>query len=331
MVNGWFPRINAAGDIASGDTEVWISNVRGGARLIGIGGGPKWLTPTTVLYGSGEHTVEWPSGKVLGPRYNATETNGEGRWAGFVAMGDGWVDVYQGAVLERTIPKATKPKWFGDTLAYLTPYQSTARSLIVGEEVVLKDLPIMDFDGPPVVATIATGMYTRVLHGTPTLYPDEGDVLVRSGWVLGWSNTVGGLLLRRVGTTKGFTIIGGTRYYPDFVVTDNLLTLVSSSGAGVLQIDPPIDLTAPMVDLRPAPPPPPLPPVKPMNKPEVTVVAFNFTKDAHMSDGEKLVFHDRENTQGAKVRVWVENGSMRMSIEYPGIGIGETGAWRPVR
>jgi hypothetical protein len=85
---------------------------------------------------------------------------------------------------------------------------------------------------------------------------------------------------------------------------------------------------------------PPLAMVPPVQEPpqmkkcEVTVDAFTLTPAAHLPDGTVLQFHDRENPNGAHVRVWVENGSCRMSIDYPGAGAGlkgETGARRPVR
>lgn len=68
-----------------------------------------------------------------------------------------------------------------------------------------------------------------------------------------------------------------------------------------------------------------------MIKPEVTVSQFKFTPANKLGDGVWLEFHDRQNPQGAIAKVWVSNGGMYMSLEYPGIGKGETGAWRPVR
>lgn len=88
--------------------------------------------------------------------------------------------------------------------------------------------------------------------------------------------------------------------------------------------------------VTPAPPPsaPPVPLEPPMKKCEVTVDAFTLTPATGIKDGDVARFHDRENANGAHVRVWVENGSMRFSIDYPGAGAGlkgETGARRPVR
>jgi hypothetical protein len=91
-------------------------------------------------------------------------------------------------------------------------------------------------------------------------------------------------------------------------------------------------LSLPPVVSAPVPPPVQEPPQ--MKKCEVTVDAFTLTPAAHLPDGTVMQFHDRENPNGAHVRVWVENGSCRMSIDYPGAGgglKGETGARRPVR
>lgn len=76
---------------------------------------------------------------------------------------------------------------------------------------------------------------------------------------------------------------------------------------------------------------PPPPPAHTMLKPEVTVDTFNFGPNNHLADGTYLIFHDRINTEGAIVAVWVEKGSMRMSIRYPKVGEGSTGAERRVR
>jgi hypothetical protein len=71
-----------------------------------------------------------------------------------------------------------------------------------------------------------------------------------------------------------------------------------------------------------------------LKKCEVTVDAFALSPANKLPDGTILEFHDRENAIGTRARVWVENGSARMSIDYPGAGPGlkgETGARRPVR
>lgn len=72
----------------------------------------------------------------------------------------------------------------------------------------------------------------------------------------------------------------------------------------------------------------------PLTKCEVTVDACDLSPANKLPDGALLEFHDRANALGTRVRVWVEDGSARMSIDYPGAGPGlkgETGARRPVR
>lgn len=77
---------------------------------------------------------------------------------------------------------------------------------------------------------------------------------------------------------------------------------------------------------------PDLPPLQPiMQKPEVTVDTFNFGVRNQLVDGTYLQFHDRVNANGAQVSVWVEGGSMYMSIRYPESGTGQTGLPRRVR
>lgn len=90
-----------------------------------------------------------------------------------------------------------------------------------------------------------------------------------------------------------------------------------------------------VADIISTPDPPYITNEDPMPKKcEVTVDAFALSPANHLPDGTLLEFHDRENTYGAHVKVWVEQGSARMSIDYPGAGPGlkgETGARRPVR
>jgi hypothetical protein len=83
--------------------------------------------------------------------------------------------------------------------------------------------------------------------------------------------------------------------------------------------------------LRSVPPVSTPPPEARVLKPEVTVDTFTLGPSAQLPDGDVAVFHDRINAIGTKVRVWVEHGSCRMSIEYAGGLKGETGARRPVR
>jgi hypothetical protein len=87
-------------------------------------------------------------------------------------------------------------------------------------------------------------------------------------------------------------------------------------------------------DINQVHPPPPPNREFAMKKAEITVTTFTLTPAAHLPDGEVASFHDRENVTGAAVRLWVEDGSLRMSIDYPGAGAGlrgETARRRPVR
>lgn len=71
-----------------------------------------------------------------------------------------------------------------------------------------------------------------------------------------------------------------------------------------------------------------------LKKAEITVDAFSLSAANKLPDGTLIEFHDRENALGTRARIWVEDGSARMSIDYPGAGPGlkgETGARRPVR
>jgi len=163
--------------------------------------------------------------------------------------------------------------------------------------------------------------------GGPGTWGRPRAVLLTGRWMLLYQSYHYGCLV-----FDGRVLVTGVAFFrPDVMGAGDgiLVTWATDEGEGRVEVEhwTWAELAAlPMVGALTPPHPEP-----PMVTPEVTVDLFAFTPNNHLADGEWLQFHDRENAQGAKVRVWVERGSMRMSIEYPGIGVGQTGARRPVR
>lgn len=265
-MNGWFPKINSRGDIASGNTEVWITYADGRQVEVATdGGGAQWLTSDELVYNLHEGgTVFWPSRGAPIAGYSLLTANEQGQWAGALA-GDGGIVRYVGIEPIERIPLAALPKFHGADFGYVTPYQSQPpayrRDLIINGQVKATG-PIVDFCvSPTPIAVVATGTYTRDFQGAVIVQPTEGAPVFSDGWVCSNAGNAEGLYVRPADSVFGYFLPGGEWYYHDFRKFGDTLLIVASTHRGELRVKR-ISVSDPRVDLRsvvvaiPTPPPP---------------------------------------------------------------------------
>jgi hypothetical protein len=105
-------------------------------------------------------------------------------------------------------------------------------------------------------------------------------------------------------------------------------------GAALMIVTPPYPAT---VDTPQPPTPVPVEPAPvrcPFKPASVVVDTFTLTAFNRIADGEVFTFHDGANPNGARVRAWVVNGALFLSLDYPGACpnlAGQTGLRRIVR
>ena len=154
-MNFWFPSINARGDIASGNRDLWITYADGRAVQIADQGiGPLWLTDDTILYNDHVgHTRLWPGHDVIAPGYNQARTNGRGLWAGNNGT---VVELYRERLHLESLNNSSVPRFDGDTLLRIVadPTDDRVKSVYRGTERLVTGA-IMDYDGMPLVVTLA--------------------------------------------------------------------------------------------------------------------------------------------------------------------------------
>lgn len=169
-------------------------------------------------------------------------------------------------------------------------------------------------------------------------------------WIMYQSQIAGGrLVIHPFNDLRGYVITqGGNSYGPDAVQLGRSIrvayALIANEAPGTLRkLD--IDPTSPRTDLTtllpvvapPAPPivvPPPPGRLASLVPAAVTVDTFALSPMNKIADGDVLVIHDPNNSIGTRVRVYVQGGSMFITIDYPGAGanlLGSTGAKRMVR
>ncbi len=268
-MNGWFPRINSRGDIASGNTETWITYADGTQKLVvPAGGGPVWLTQDSFVFNNGTGQQLWPSGEVT-QGYNAVSSDEQGNWAGYLAVGPGRLDVYQGATLIQQINAAGAPRLKPGVLAYITPVQSEEHTIVVNGKPVFTGRVVDYMLSEPVVPMVATGTYTRAYVGAEVIQPTEGAPVLSDGWVCSNAGNREGLYVRPLDSTTGY-FLPGEWFYSDFRKIGDTLIVAASTSNGQLKVKK-INVNEPRRDLKAipvpgdsiSPPPPPPPPGHP--------------------------------------------------------------------
>lgn len=261
-MDGWNPRFNAQGEIASGSREVWFAG-----RSLGPGRSPQWLTDDLLLIGTAEgdetillnvRTGEESSVKA---GYNVTCAGG-GVWLGWTPA---TITSYQGLQRLGGLANVAPPTCSrsGRYRVWLAPYNADQRSLILDTQagqLPITSGPILDYSvsDQATVWSQASGRYTRGvagrLHGAQadtnlSLLDWESPIVVDAPdgpWILSVTQT--GLIFRPWGESFGYRF-DGDYYTPDCLWLDNRFLLASCSRAGAPQLvsirpsDPRVDLT----------------------------------------------------------------------------------------
>lgn len=303
-MNAWFPQLRADGLIASGNDGIWITDAVGSKQLSLGGTNPVWAAGAIVF--NLKDGTTYVGGDVVPVGYNEYRGADDGRWAGFIGVGDGRTDVYSGSTRIASEPNICVPRFGGSRFAYLTPYQSRMRNLVVDNVIVTSGLIMevqMSRGGEFYVYQVATGTYTRQIFNdtnqSVSIRDDETPLIAfigpnREQWMV--SNTQDGAFVRPLNSPIGY-LIEGDLYYPDARMLDGKLCVVASFSNGTPRFDEWIDFNSPRRDLRQ------VTPVQP------TIPTFLF-------DHPVLIAPFKDQGQGG-TQYRMEDGSLGLYVEKP--------------
>lgn len=257
-MNAWFPRIGPTGEILSGNNGIWrTSPMMSPAQISPVGTSPVWAGQR-IVYNKNDGTT-FVDGVIVPIAYNFYVGSDDGRWAGMVADATGRVDVYLGATKIAEVGGGCDPALGGSKFAYLTPYQSTQRNLII-EPLVVASGTIMKValsrNGQYGAYQTATSTYKRALFSLDgkdaTVRDDEGLILVFIGpdlepWVMTQTPEVG-TLVRPLFSKMGYQITGAL-FYPDARMDGERLHVVGSGSDGQPRFDVWVDFSQPRIDV----------------------------------------------------------------------------------
>lgn len=321
-MNAWFPRLNAAGVIASGNAGIWLTDAAGSRQVSPIGIGPVWAGSTLIFNRNDDKSTD-VGGVIVPAAFNDYRGSEDDRWAGFFAPANGRTDVYRGTVLQRQIPDACAPRFGGSLFAYLTPYQSNTRTLMINDQPVVTDI-IMDVQlsrgGEFYVYMVATGTYTRLIrnesHEVISIRNDEVPLVAFLGpnnerWLL--SGTQGPTWVRPEKSNMGY-VIDGELYYPDARMIGDRLRVVGSYSNGTPRFEEWIDFTKPRTNLL---------------TPTVVIPTFSFThkvmvapfKDPLAETAAPVEILVNQNSQRATRRLFVADDTLMSTWKGPLLGI----------
>jgi hypothetical protein len=241
-MNGWFPSLNTDKTIISGNSGIWITPFQGTSNQISpVGTTPCW-SATTPVYNHNDETSRYGSATV--PKaYNAYEGSDYGAWAGFTS--DGTIDLYDSENIARQV-QGCVPR-FSDIFAYLYPYQSSNRQLIVNgiiiHEGVLTNFVLLDHysvwqeyvGNTPQLFTSYDGTLTNI-----TIQPSEDPQFSfyapdGMGWVVTNTSLAGGVqFVRPILGYMGY-VITGEMFEPDGRMINGQLYVVGSDSRGNLR------------------------------------------------------------------------------------------------
>jgi len=259
-MNGWSPKLNASGDILSGNAGIWLTRDGQSSQLSPIGVGPVWAG-FAPIYNRNDGTT-WVNGDILPFAYNYYSGSERNNWVG--GNGPGSIEaleIYSGLSMYERIPNAAVGKFGGPYFCYLTPYQSVTKSLIRNGGTIAT--------GPIVAYALSVDgavlLYTTDHGGVKQIWSDDNhDISIRTDevalnafigpggqpWMFSGTNHSGSFVRPCLGPDRAFGyVIAGDLYYPDARMQGPGLRVVGSSDAGVLR-EVWIDFSVPRVDLR---------------------------------------------------------------------------------
>lgn len=262
-MDGWFPKLDEAGRVASGSDGIWVTDAVGPRLMSATGTGPAWAGAQLVFNASdGTTNVD---GVPVPAAYNELVGADDGRWAGFHSVGAGRLDIYRGAVRIASEPGICCPRFGGGRFAYLVPFQTAqdeVRSVVLDNAVVATGR-IMDVrlsrGGEFYVYLTATGTYTRQIYDQSGravgIRDDEVPLVAFVGpggepWML--TGTDAGAFVRPVSSPLGY-LITGELFYPDARMFGGRLRIVASLHDGTPRFNEWVDFSAPRTDLRVVP------------------------------------------------------------------------------
>lgn len=270
FADGWFPRMNERGEVASG---AGIITVLG--RDVGVGWGPEWIDNDHIVYNGADNNslsvifnVRTFQREATVPQSYNVYAAGGGRWMGLFQGNPIVIRRYQGTQVIQEIPDAgsvvmsRNGRW-----GYVAPFHATTKTFFVNGQAVVTDTVFdVSLTERSTVWSTFTGRFTKAvfaqINGGPTqnisVLDWEGPTACDAPdatWVV--SVTQSGLIARKAGRKTGYKWDGGEFFNPSCVVVNGQLRIASSSSRGVLQI---LEPTGPEVDLTVTPPPPPPPP-----------------------------------------------------------------------
>lgn len=178
--------------------------------------------------------------------------------------------------------------------------------------------------------TVVTGDATYGVYLGLNEYTDFGN-----GIVIGQGNADGGICVSVDGGAPRMILPGAQYFVRANLVGSDVAIYSTSFPQGTRVLTTLAELRALPLAAAPTPVPVPAPTLGiPMHPAAVVVDTFRLSAANQIADGDVIVAHDPNNAIGTRVRAWVSNGSMFLSIDYPGAGpnlAGQTGAKRMVR
>ena len=253
-MNGWFPKINSLGEIASGNAGIWLTYPDGKSiKVSDHGTSPFWIG-NKLCYNRNDGTTQVGEERI-GIAYNNYYGSEQENWTGFIASGIGKVDFYTGSERNNSAEGICLAKYSGEHLVYVAPYQNEFRTLVY-DNIAIFQGKVMDYVLSP--AALIAWQIAISTYGRQIL--NQGDVLsiredetprvafeyLGQSWLMSQTNI--GTILYPFLNYYGY-YLPGDLYYSDARILGNKLLVVGSDSSGRL-LKHWIDFMQPRVNLK---------------------------------------------------------------------------------
>ncbi len=255
-MNGWFPKINKIGQIASGNNGIWLTDIDGKQKQVSPTGTNPFWAGDKLCYNRNDGTTQVGI-NVVPIAYNTYFGSESDLWTGFLSTPNGRVDFYKDIDKINTADGICLAKNSNNNLCYVSPYNNENRTLVYNNVPIFQGKVtnyILSSPSGLIAWQIATSTYGRQILNQSQIISIRTDEDPMFGFdFLGQtyivSQTQIGQLIYPLGSHFGY-FRAGELYYPDGKVFDNKLHLVGSDGNGEPLFDNYIDLLSPRQDLR---------------------------------------------------------------------------------